>query len=362
MPNPRARRFRWRFRKRPRPRSSLDFSERESDIIIGANEYFGQKDLGDGKGTRLTAHLSPRSKLVVSWTNNADSGARNPPLLTAQGEIAIDIDSEQMRARSSWAIGCVRGMTRVLEIRIDDEDEVTELQLDDQSSEADIERVRGTGKLTIKLAEPLRPGASKRLVLKTRRPFSISAPRRISFTGFPLTNAREQSGFIGITQSPNIWVSPVTSRGLRRIDTSFLPKILRERPATIMAFEFLDQPFLLDLGVDPAPPLVRAETKALFRVDSDQARSETTIELQWVRGRLFEVELGVAAGLQVDSVGPPDVVESSSLSPEIAGCGSWRHQPAGAEAEDSSDAAGSRPESRSRFGSREFSRSRARVP
>ena len=208
----------------------LDFSERESDIIIGANEYFGQKDLGDGKGTRLTAHLSPRSKLVVSWTNNADSGARNLPLLTAQGEIAIDIDSEQMRARSSWAIGCVRGMTRVLEIRIDDEDEVTELQLDDQSTEAGIERIRGAGKLTIKLAEALRPGASKRLVLKTRRPFSISAPRRISFTGFPLTNAREQSGFIGITQSPNIWLSPVTSRGLRGSTPASCPRSCANAP------------------------------------------------------------------------------------------------------------------------------------
>ncbi len=152
----------------------LDLSARESDIIIGANEYFGQKDLGDGKATRLTAHLSPRSKLVVSWTSNADSGARNLPLLTAQGEIAIDVDSEQMRARSSWAIGCVRGMTRVLEIRIDDEDEVTELQLDDRPTEPGIDRTRGAGKLTIKLAEPLRPGASNRLVLKTRRPFSIS--------------------------------------------------------------------------------------------------------------------------------------------------------------------------------------------
>ena len=297
----------------------LDLSARDSDIIIGANEYFGQKDLGDGKATRLTAHLWPRSKLDVSWTSNSDSDARNLPLLTAQGEIAIDVDSEQMRARSSWAIGCVRGMTRVLEIRIDDEDEVTELQLDDRPTEPGIDRTRGAGKLTIKLAEPLRPGASKRLVLKTRRPFSTSAPRKISFTGFPLTHAREQSGFIGITQSPNIWVSPVTSRGLRRIDTSFLPKILRERPATVMAFEFLDQPFLLELGVDPAPPLVRAETKVLFRVYPTRARSETTIELQWVRGRLFEVELGVAAGLQVDSVGPPDIVESSSLSPEIAG-------------------------------------------
>ena len=59
--------------------------------------------------------------------------------------------------------------------------------------------------------------------------------------------------------------------------------------------------------------------RTFFQIDTDQARSETTIELQWVRGRLFEVELGVAAGLQVVSVGPPDVVESSHLTSEISG-------------------------------------------
>jgi len=297
----------------------LDFSRRESDILIGANEDFGQKVLADGKGTRLTAHLSPRSKLDVSWTNNADSGAENPPLLTAQGGIAIDIDAQQLRTRSSWSIRCVRGTTRSLELRLDDEDEVTELQLDDQATEAGIERVRGAGKLTIRLAERLRPGTEKRLVMRTRRSFAGQVARRISFAGFPLTHAREQSGAIGITQSANLWVGVATSQGLRRIPAGELPTDLRSRPSTSLAFEFLDQPFLLDLGIEVSPPLVRAESRTQFQIDTDRARSETTIELQWVRGRLFEVELGVAAGLQLVSVGPADVVESSHLTNVIAG-------------------------------------------
>ena len=74
----------------------LDFSHRESDIIIGTNEDFGQKDLGDGKGTRLSAHLSPRSKLDVSWSDRRRCRlTRLHRLLTAQGEIAIDIDEQQ---------------------------------------------------------------------------------------------------------------------------------------------------------------------------------------------------------------------------------------------------------------------------
>ncbi len=113
----------------------------------------------------------------------------------------------------------------------------------------------------------------------------------------------------------------MTSQGLRKLDVGKLPADLRTRPSTSLAFEFLDQPFLLDLGIEPSPPLVRADLKTIFRITPERARSETTIELGWVRGRLTEVELAVAAGLELTSVGPPDVVESSHLSDLIAASG-----------------------------------------
>ena len=117
----------------------------------------------NGKGTRLTAQLYPRSKVEVSWANDAEAGGHDPPLLTAQGEIALDIDPDQMWIRSSWKIRCVRGMSRTLEIRVDDRDEVTELRLDDQQTDAaGIEGARGSGRLTIRLGEPLRPDARRR--------------------------------------------------------------------------------------------------------------------------------------------------------------------------------------------------------
>jgi hypothetical protein len=294
----------------------LAFSHRESDITIGENEVLGPHEPGNGKETHLTAHLSPRSRLDVSWTSEADAGGRSAPLLTAKGEIAIEIDEEQVRTRSSWSVRCVRGTTRSLEMRLDDDDAVTEFQLDDRSAEAQIERVRGTGKSTIHLADPLRVGAAKRLVMKTRRTFANAGTRRISFTGFSLLSAGEQTGFIGITQSPNLFVKPSTSRGLRPVAADKLPADLRSRPSTSLAFEFLDQPFLLDLEVESSPPLARSDSKTLFRIDADRARNETSIELNWVRGQVSELELGVAPGLELISVGPPEIVESSHLSDE----------------------------------------------
>ena len=157
--------------------------------------------------------------------------------------------------------------------------------------------------------------------MKTRRSISSPGARRISFTGFGLWDAREQSGYIGITQSANLWVERDDVAGPERIDPSHLPPYLRARPSTGLAFEFLDQPFLLDLGVEPSPPLVRGEAKTFIQIDLDQARSETTVDLQWVGGQVFEVELGVVDGLEVVSAGPADVIESSHLTNEAPGHG-----------------------------------------
>src|SRR5262249_61930508 len=63
----------------------LDFTHRESDIIIGSNENYGLKELADGKVTRLSAHLEPRSQLEVSWTNSGGPGGQGFPPFTHHG-------------------------------------------------------------------------------------------------------------------------------------------------------------------------------------------------------------------------------------------------------------------------------------
>ena len=149
--------------------------------------------------------------------------------------------------------------------------------------------------------------------MKTRRSYSKATGRRIAFVGFPFINAKEQSGAIGITHSPNLWISATVSQGVRPIELGGLPVDLRERPSTNLAFEFLEQPFSLHLDVEASPPLVRARTRTLFQIAANHVRSEATIELERVRGRLSEVELDIGPGLQVVSVGPNDVVEGWSL-------------------------------------------------
>jgi hypothetical protein len=150
--------------------------------------------------------------------------------------------------------------------------------------------------------------------MRTRRSYPKGAGRPITFRGFPIVHGREQTGAIGVTQGAELWVAPSSFQGLRRILPSRLPQELRERPATSLAFEFLDQPFALNLDVEASPPLIRSSSRTAFRIEGDRARSDATIELQWVRGRLFDLELGLGPGLEVLSVGPSSIVEAWNLS------------------------------------------------
>lgn len=285
----------------------LDVPRPVQEVDVASGGSVGKTVLASGKGTRLSAHLWPRSRLILDWTDEAKSGFPPPPLLAAQVEIAIDADLEAVTTRSSWVIRCVRGIARRLEIRLDELDVVQTLKLDDQFLVAAIER----NVLTIPLGEAMRPGETRHLVMETRRTFPPNAPKTYAFSGFPLSNAVEQSGAIGITQSANLWINVTTAQGLHRIDPRELPTELRARPGTGTAYQFLDQPYKLGLGIENSPPLYRSETSTRMVLDAQTAQVDTTVQVQRVRGRLFEIEIVVPAGLQMTSVGPADLVESA---------------------------------------------------
>ena len=303
------------------PATSFDLMlpRRAFDVDLGAGESAPRPEPVEGKGLRVAAHVRPRPRLVVGWSEQDAAGPRAAPLLSAQVEMAVDVDAEGVSVRSSWAVACSRGVARSLQIRLGDDEKVTGVQLDDHFQASGIERSGEANLLTIPLPEPLRAGESRRLALETRRPAPAAGSLALEFPGYPLTDAGEQSGFLGVTQGPNLFVSVLKSRGLRRIDPRDLPTALKSRVGTTVAMQFGEQPFALSLGVEPSPPLFRAESTALLSIEPDGVRNETTLDVERSRGSLYEIEVAVPPELKVASVGPPELVEAAAASASQAG-------------------------------------------
>lgn len=295
----------------PSTRVLLDVPQRVAGALAGARDPLALESLDSGTTTRLSAHLPPRDKLEISWRVGTEPAPPPAPLIAAQGEIAIDVAPDSFRAVSSWTVSSKRGTASSLQVRLDPADELLGLKLDGQPLPMDGTTDDGAAVLEIPLSEPLRPGATRRLDVTTRRPLTPGTSSRLIYAGLPFLGSAEQTGVVAIAQSGDLWIFETPGRGLRQIDPRELPGDLRARPATVLAYRFADQPFELDLRIDPSPPRIRVSSRATVTLDAGRAQVDAWLDYQVTRGRAFEVRVGLPEGLVLETAGPDEVVAAA---------------------------------------------------
>jgi len=289
---------------------ALDVGADVLDATANGRDVVAVESVQGVEGKRLAAHLAARPRLELTWHLAAEPGAPLPPLLATRGEIVLEVGHGEIRATSSWSVRAERGTTRALELKLDPAEELVELALDLQPLPAEGTRDRAASTVTIPLPEPLRPGASRRLAMTTRRPLPAGAPARWTYSGAPMAHAAAQSGIVAVLQGEDLWIGGAAGRGLIQIDPrDELPDTLR-RPSTVLAYRFLDQPFDLALRADPSPPRVRATTRSAVAVDPAGATVDAWIDYRATRGRVFEVRVALPPDLDLKAAGPAEVVEA----------------------------------------------------
>lgn len=283
---------------------------------LGSEEPVPVEPAPDGKGSLLRAFVSPRSRLDLSWRARSEEGPSGPALLTALGEIAIEIQRGVFRARATYDVRSERGSARTLGIRLDPEDELLALEIDGESAAVETSKDKKGPVLEITLPEAVRPDEPHKVFVAVRRPLSGSGPALVTFRGFPLEGVAAQSGLIAVSQSGGLWISGTPGRSIRQVDPrSDLPPNLRVQPSYVLAYQFLGQPFELALQVDPSPAWARVDSRATLCLSEGESRLDQWLAYRVSRGRLFEVRIAMPPGLDLDSVGPYNVFESFEVLP-----------------------------------------------
>lgn len=268
---------------------------------------------------RLRASLAPRDRLAILWRTAPGPGAEGPAVLTARGEIAVDVLAGSFQSRSTWSIQCERGVARQLAFRLSGPDELLGVELDDQP--ISIDEQRDADLVTLPLNQPLTAGNRRRLTITTRRRLPIGEVSEVEFKGVPFVEMVTQTGIVAIVQGAEVWVGGAPGRGLRSIDPRELTDSLRARPSTVQAYQFIDQPFELTLRVGPSPPQIAVNVWARFAIEPTRARATTRFDYEASRGRVTEARVPLAEGVEVEAVGPPDVIDSFQVVDEPAGAG-----------------------------------------
>ncbi len=276
---------------------------------------------GEG-GSLIAAHLAPRPRLDLSWKSAGDAGQEGPAVLRAKGKVLVNAERGGIRVRAVYEIWAERGTSKQLAFRLDPADELVSVEVGGRQIAVDAAGRRAGSPVAVALPEPIRVGSSLKLAIATRRELPAEGPSQLVLRGFQLLGVDDQSGLIAVAQEGETWVTGEVGRSLRQVDArSDLPDDMRVSPTNLLAYQFYDQPFELDLQIDPSPPWVRVDSRSTVVLSPRRSRVETLFDYQVSRGRKFEVRVGLPPGLKVDSVGPEKWVESFDRLPEAPGGG-----------------------------------------
>ncbi|MEO6807857.1 MAG: hypothetical protein ABI353_01950, partial [Isosphaeraceae bacterium] len=300
-------------------RLALEVPAGAMDPLLGGKDPVEARAIEDQTRTRLRANLSPRRRLDLTWRVQEARGSQGPLMLVAQGAIAVDVEHGSLKTVSSWSIRSDRGAADALRMALDPAEEILSVELSGRAVPLDGLRDGDLGVLTIPLVEPLRPGTARGLIVTTRRSLPDGG-EPVELRGLSMADAVAQSGVVAVAASSDLWVRGTAGRGLRPIDPkSDLPPDLRARPRTVLAYQFFEQPFGLTLRVDPSPPWIRVESRATLWLEPGRAQSVAWLDYLVSRGRVFDVQVRLPDGLELESVGPDTVVESLHERPEVIG-------------------------------------------
>ena len=82
----------------------LQVAEPVTEASLGSGEPIGKEPLAVGKGTRLSAHISPRPQLTVEWSDGASSGpGRHRCWPSLARWPSTPIPKQSPRDRRSWS-------------------------------------------------------------------------------------------------------------------------------------------------------------------------------------------------------------------------------------------------------------------
>ncbi len=268
-------------------------------------------------GSRLAARLSPRARLSVSWRERNDPGTDLPVLLTARGEVSIEVVSGSLRTRGEWAIEAARGSTSQVTFRVEPGEQVIDVEVAGQPVPVAVRREDGRSSVVVPLGQPLTAGTTRRVALTTIRGITSEPTTRLALGGHPIDQARVQTGLIAIARSGPVFLNPTVGRGIRRVDPrTELSESLRARPDIVLAFEFSEQPYELNLAIEPAWPRVRVGVRSTVSIRPLAAAIDATLRYRISQGIAFEIRVGLPVGLDFIEAGPADLIDSTEIMPE----------------------------------------------
>lgn len=284
----------------------------QSVVTIKKNERDAATDIEiSGLGQRIDLTWQPQTKTEVG--SEATQGA-----IEASSLLSAEFSAAGILVEGTQQIWAQQGTFDRVRVRLPTNGElesvpsgdVREFRVDPESK----------NRVTVIFREP----TTGPVTIPWRVRLPLSNPRKATLDGFRIEGARRQIGEIGLIVEDGLSLTPsdVQDRSVVRMNAGELRLSAAGRQIK-RAYRFLNQPFHLDVSLEPVDPYYTVDPWSILAISSDQTWLQTTIRGRVHRGQLEELLLTfpdrARDGWVLEDVEPRSQVEASFAATNAAG-------------------------------------------
>lgn len=272
-----------------------------------------QVEVDGKKATKLQAFLSASKTVELSWKPTTEAAVELEPVVVCNQSQHIDVGEAIVSYTAKLDYTIHRGGVDTFTVQLPGQFRVTEVTGANIAKwDTALNSVTPAQTLTVKLFSPAKQSYSLNVKMEK---FLQEAEAQIPVVGIVTREALRRSGIIGITHSSRRVVHIENEKNLGRVDTGRLDANIRGRSG-VTAWYFNTSDYSATLAIKTAVPRISVDQKWVVGVDADRRYLNGRIHYNVERTGIFEFEMEMPEGWDVQSVGPKNIVDDFQIKGE----------------------------------------------
>jgi len=307
------------YKMPPSAMSTIELLIYEENMKVGVKPLLAatttQVEVDGKKATKLQAFLSDSKSVELSWKPTTEAAAELEPVIVCKQNQHINVGEAIISYNANLEYTIHRGGVDEFTVQLPGDFRVTEVS-GANIAKWDVEKQNGAASaaqvLKVKLFSPQKNHYS--LNVRMER-FLQEAEARIDLVGIVTRQALRRSGIIGITHSSRRVVHLENEKNLGRVETGRLPSNIRNSKG-VTAWYFNTSDYGGKLAIETAVPRISVNQKWIVGVDTDRSYLAGKIRYNIERTGIFEFEMEMPKGWDVQTVGPKSIVDDFQVKGE----------------------------------------------
>ena len=309
------------YKMPPSAMTTVELLIYEENMKVAVNPMLAatttQVQVDGKKATKLQAFLSASKNVELSWKPTTEAAAELEPVIVCKQYQHIDVGEAIVSYTAKLDYTIHRGGVDSFTVQLPLQFRVTEVNGSNIAKWG--VAVDGSGPnpprvqiLRVKLFSPAKGNYT--LNVKMER-FLQESKAKIDLVAIVTQQALRRSGLIGVTHSSRRVVFVEGEKNLGRVDTGRLPAKIRNETG-VTAWYFNTSDYGGTLAIETAVPRISVDQKWVVGVDTDRRYLNGKIHYNIERTGIFELEMSMPAGWDVQSVKPDSIVDDFQVKGE----------------------------------------------